>query len=62
MATFRYKGLLRADAPIFNEPVTRWPTRLGRMTSGLRMISPDGSDGLPAEQPASESTAKPKDE
>ena len=46
MATFTYKGLLQRDDPIFKEPVSRFPARLGRKSIGGRMVSPaDPADG-----------------
>ena len=39
MATFTYKGLLQRDDPIFKEPVSRFPARLGRKLPAPKMIS-----------------------
>jgi hypothetical protein len=63
MAKLIEMGLLQADDPIFREPVTRWPARLGRRSSGSKMIPPNGSDEHPTDQAdAGYAPTKPKDE
>ena len=63
MATFTDKGLLQRDDPIFKEPVSRFPVRLGRKSAGSKMFSPSDADGLPTEPPASGTAPdKPKPE
>ena len=45
MAEFTWKPLERDD-PIFQEPVSRFPARLGRKPGDTKMISPvDPDDG-----------------